>query len=80
MTKYGLNLLLILMLCAGVLCAVPVTMTFEGLQNQEAINDFYNGGTGSLGSGPGPNYGVHFTSDSLALIDGAHGGSGNFTN
>ena len=56
-----------------------VTMTFEGLQNLEPINDFYNGGTGGFGSGPGPNYGVSFTPDSLAIIAETAGGTGNFS-
>lgn len=60
--------------------AGTVTMTFQGLQNLEQIENFYNGGTGSEGSGPGPNYGVSFGSDSLALISGASGGSGSFSN
>jgi hypothetical protein len=45
-----------------------VLMTFEGLQNQEQVQDYYNGGLGSFGSGPGPNFGVTFSSDALALI------------
>jgi hypothetical protein len=59
--------------------ANPITMTFEGLRDLESINDFYNGGTGSLGSGPGPNYGVSYTPDSLAVISRDLGGSGNFS-
>jgi PEP-CTERM motif len=61
-----------------------VTLTFEGLQNLESINNFYNGGTGSLGSsgGASQNYGISFTSDSLALISAynGYGGTGNFEN
>jgi hypothetical protein len=57
----------------------PVVLTFEGLGNHESINDYYNGGLGSTGSGPGPNYGITFTSDSLAIISGASGGDGNFS-
>jgi len=59
--------------------AVPVVLTFEGLQNQEQILDFYNGGTGSLGSA-GPNVGVAFGTGALALIDADAGGGGNFAN
>lgn len=55
-------------------------LTFEGLGDNESINNYYNGGTGGNGSGPGPNYGITFTSDSLALIDSDNGGSGNFSN
>jgi VPDSG-CTERM motif len=76
----------ILSMCLGVLfllgssAAQAVTvLTFEGLQNLEPINNFYNGGTGGFGSS-GPNYGINFTSDSLALIDSDNGGSGNFSN
>jgi hypothetical protein len=53
-------------------------LTFEGLQNQEPIDNYYNGGLGGLGSGPGPNYGITFTSDSLAIIANSAGGTGNF--
>lgn len=57
-----------------------ITLTFEGLQNNEAVANYYNGGFGGNGSGPGPNYGITFGSDSLALITSAGGGTGNFTN
>ena len=36
-------------------------INFDALQNGELVNNFYDGGFGSLGSGPGPNYGVTFT-------------------
>ena len=55
------------------------TLTFEGLQDEEPINNFYNGGTGGMGSSGGPNYGIAFTSDSLALISKDAGGTGNFS-
>jgi hypothetical protein len=60
--------------------AAVVVLTFEGLQNLEPIENYYNGGLGGLGSGPGPNYGITFTSDSLAIIAASAGGSGNFSN
>lgn len=59
--------------------AATITLTFEGLKNLEPINNYYNGGTGGLGSGPGPNYGIAFTSDSLAIIASSAGGTGNFS-
>lgn len=59
--------------------AAVFQLTFEGLQNQEQVQEFYNGGTGSLGSS-GPNYGVSFSSSGLALIDSDAGGSGSFAN
>lgn len=59
--------------------AAPVVLDFEGLQDQEQILDFYNGGTGSAGSS-GPNIGVGFGAGALALIDSDAGGTGNFAN
>ena len=56
-----------------------IDLTFEGLQDQEAIQNYYNGGFGGSGSGPGPNYGITFGADSLAIISGAEGGTGNFS-
>ncbi len=53
-------------------------LTFEGLKDNEPVNAFYNGGLGGAGSGPGPNFGVTFTSNSMALIESDQGGSGNF--
>lgn len=75
---------LLLAFGAAAFVAVPASagaqvMTFEGLQNQEQILEFYNGGTGSMGSS-GDNIGVSFTQGALALIDSDDGGSGNFEN
>lgn len=50
-------------------CTNAVTLTFEGLQNQEPIENFYNGGTGGNGSSSTTNYGVVFSSNALGLID-----------
>jgi hypothetical protein len=60
--------------------AGPIDLTFEGLQNSEAILNYYAGGFGGSGSGPGPNYGITFGPDSLALISTNVGGGGNFSN
>jgi hypothetical protein len=60
--------------------AGPVTMDFIGLANYEYIQGYYSGETGSMGSGPGPDYGVRYSDDSMAIISAAAGGSGNFTN
>jgi hypothetical protein len=62
---------------AGAAMAAPVVLTFEGLKDQEQILNFYNGGTGSLGSA-GPNFGIGFDAGALALIAASAGGSGNF--
>ena len=70
--------LAVLALPQGALAATRV-LTFEGLQNLEFVEQFYNGGTGSLGSS-GANFGVGFGPDTLAGIDAEAGGSGNFAN
>jgi hypothetical protein len=57
--------------------AAPFVLTFEGLGDQESVGDFYNGGLGGNGSGPGPNFGVTFSPNSLSIIDADAGGSGN---
>jgi len=59
--------------------AVPLTLTFEGVGDYAAVNEFYNGGTDSSGHG-GTNYGVSFSPTSLASIDADAGGSGNIAN
>ena len=55
-----------------------ITLTFVGLQNQEQILNYYNGGFGGSGSGPGPNYGITFGADSRATISQDDGGTGDF--
>ncbi len=55
-------------------------LTFQGLVNLENILDYYAGGIGSEGSGPGPNYGMTFSDNALAVISEEAGGTGNFTN
>ncbi len=57
--------------------AATFVLDFEGLQDLESVNNFYNGGTGSSGSGPGSNFGISFSPRALALIDQDAGGSGN---
>ncbi len=52
-------------------------LDFEGLQDLESVETFYDGGSGSMGS-TGTDYGVTFSSNGLAIIDEDEGGSGNF--
>ena len=70
---------MIFVLAAASAKAGTVVLTFEGLQNNEPVGSYYNGGLGGFGSGPGPNYGITFGPDSLALISGCCGGSGSFS-
>ena len=57
--------------------ASTIALTFEGLRNGEEVLNYYNGGFGSDGSGPGPNYGITFNSDAQAFTQDEVGGSGN---
>jgi hypothetical protein len=54
-------------------------LDFEGLGDLEAVDEYYNGGFGGDGSGPGPSWGISFL-NSLAIESIESGGSGNFTN
>lgn len=58
--------------------AATILLDFEGLQNLEPINNFYNGGTGGFGSTYSQNLGIAFSGNSLAIIDEDAGGTGNF--
>lgn len=64
---------------AGTAAATPIVLTFEGIADRAAVNDFYNGGSDSAGN-RGVNYGINFSSLSLATIDAEAGGTGNFAN
>lgn len=59
--------------------ATTTVLTFEGIGNTASVNDFYNGGTDSVGNS-GVNYGINFSTASLGLIDSDAGGTGNFAN
>ncbi len=57
------------------MAAVEV-LNFAGLDgaHQEQPLEYYNGGLGGLGSGPGPNYGISFGADTIVCSDINHGG------
>jgi len=57
---------LVLLGTIGVAPAAVITLDFEGAGSQAHVNDFYNGGTDSLGNS-GFNYGIHFGENTLAL-------------
>lgn len=75
--NWKLLLLSSYLLGAGNAYATPIVLNFEGLDNVEAIQDFYNGGTSQNGNS-GTNFGVTFSPNTLAVIDSDAGGSGNF--
>ena len=52
-----------------------VVLTFEGLNNFEPVADYYDGGMGGLGTGPGPNDGITFSANGLAYIPGKQSGT-----
>ncbi|WP_425092655.1 VPLPA-CTERM sorting domain-containing protein [Tropicimonas sp. S265A] len=70
-------------LCAAALAlpahANTITLDFEGLGVKQSVNgaeaiiegvgDFYNGGLGADGSGPGVDFGVTFSDNALAIQD-----------
>jgi hypothetical protein len=67
-------------LCAGTQASAgTIVLNFAGLNgaaNEEPLN-YYNGGQGSLGSGPGTNYGVSFPANVLSAAGKDAGGSNN---
>lgn len=66
-------------LLGGTALAEVIVLDFEGLDDQEAVGGFYNGGTSENGNS-GTNYGIEFSDDTLSIIDRDAGGSGNFGN
>ena len=76
-TSFVCATLVILATTATPAVAGIVMLDFEGLQDLEEVLEFYNGGTGSNGSS-GTDYGVSFSSNTLASIDEDAGGTGNF--
>ena len=83
-TKAGMLAIGALIGCSGSVFAAPIvgsrTLTFEGLQDNESILEYYNGGLGSKGSGPGPADNISFDAHGKAFIDTDHGGTGTFDN
>jgi hypothetical protein len=76
--KAALAALLLLGTCSAANANI-IVLDFEGAGNLAALEDFYNGGTDSLGNS-GTDYGIEFGSDTLGLIDSDAGGSGNIAN
>ena len=59
--------------------AAVIVLDFEGVGNGANINNFYNGGTDSLGNS-GVNHGVAFSTATLGVVDSDAGGGGNIAN
>jgi hypothetical protein len=49
-----------------------IVLTFQGLKKGEQILNYYNAGLGDMNSGPGPAFGVTFTSNATMLNDEKH--------
>jgi len=74
------SVFVLLLLTGGASAQTKGIATFGGLKNLEFINDYYNGGTGSMGSGPGKNLHLQFTANAQAIVSASKGGTGNFIN
>lgn len=74
------NVFVFLLLLTAASAQTKGVATFGGLKNLEFINNYYNGGTGSMGSGPGKDLQLAFTSNAQAIVSASKGGSGNFIN
>ena len=57
----------------GVVTASADQLDFNNLQSGEEVLGYYDGGFGSLGTGPGPNLGVTFTADFVTVAQGVFG-------
>lgn len=77
--KRMLGFLAVTVVLVAASARASTVLTFEALRDNEPVLAYYNGGLGGFGSGPGPNYGITFGPDTLAIISGGAGGSGNFS-
>ena len=50
-----------------------IVLDFNTLQVGEQVLGYYNGGLGSMGTGPGPNFGITFTNNFVTVADGVFG-------
>jgi hypothetical protein len=73
MTRTILSYLLILLMGVVTANAEDMVLDFNDLQIGEGVLDYYNGGNGSLGTGPGPNFGIIFTADFVTVEQGVFG-------
>jgi hypothetical protein len=74
MKKSLLSVVAIASLAAPMVASSAViVLTFEGVGDLNPVGEFYNGAGG-------PDYGVSFSPETLALVDSDAGGNGNFAN
>src|SRR6266700_6500359 len=74
MTRTILSYLAILLMSVVTASADQiVSLGFNDLQIGEEVLGYYDGGFGSLGTGPGPNLGITFTSDFVTVAQGVFG-------
>jgi len=78
MKKWMLLAVVATLFVSQVVMAGTMVLTFDQLGNEEPVENYYAGGLGGFGTGPGPNYGITFESNALAVTSLAQGGSGNF--
>jgi len=71
MTRTILSYLSILLM--GLVTASADQLDFNNLQIGEEVLGYYDGGFGSLGTGPGPSLGITFTSDFVTVAQGVFG-------
>lgn len=79
MIKRIFRLVVISTILASTSASAAVILTFEGVGNTAAIQNFYNGGTDSQGHS-GTNYGITFSPNALGIQERLQGGTGNFQN
>src|ERR1035437_6208549 len=61
------------LLLIGAVGAHADLLDFNALQVGEGVQGYYNGGFGSKGTGPGPNFGITFTNAFVTVADGVFG-------
>jgi hypothetical protein len=79
MIRIDLRVALCFAFCLASEARATTVLTFTGLRDLEEPLNYYNGGTGSLGSAAF-NYGVGFAPGAIAVVDSDVGGTGNFAN
>jgi hypothetical protein len=76
--KRTIAILALTLLIGAVGASATEVLTFSGFQQpNEQILSYYDGGYGGSGTGPGPNYGIVFGSDALAIPNGPSSNANN---